>query len=61
MKAQGVVVFSVAFDAPADAQKTLRACATAGDSYYADAGNGQELDDAFEKFAQTLTQLRLSK
>ena len=61
MKAEGVVVFSVAFDAPPDAQKTLKACATAGDSYYADASNGTELDNAFEKFAMTLTKLRLSK
>ena len=61
MKAQGVVVFAVAFDAPADAQKTLKACATAGDQYYADAGNGTELDNAFKKFGMTLTQLRLVK
>ncbi len=61
MKAQGVVVFSVAFDAPADAQKTLKACATAGDQYYANAGNGDELDNAFKKFGMTLTQLRLVK
>ncbi len=63
MKAPGkdVVVFAVAFDAPANAQKTLRACATQGAGYYANASNAEELDKAFENFAGKLTELRLSK
>ena len=58
---KGVVVFSVAFDAPPDAQATLRACASAGDGYYVNASNPKELEDAFDKFADKLTQLSVSK
>ena len=61
MKAKGVVVFAVAFDAPAGAQQTLKACATGGDEYYANAGNSAELEAAFKKFAGKLTDLRLTK
>lgn len=63
MKAPGkdVVVFAVAFDAPKDAQETLKACASAGDGYYANASNGDELAAAFDNFANKLTALRISK
>lgn len=63
MKAPGkdVVVFAVAFDAPANAQKTLKACATPGAGYYANASNAEELEQAFNNFAGKLTELRLSK
>ncbi|MBK9078420.1 MAG: hypothetical protein IPL91_04425 [Hyphomicrobium sp.] len=63
MKAAGkdVVVFSVAFDAPVDAQQTLKACATSGDGYYANAANAEELERAFNNFAVKLTALRISK
>lgn len=63
MKAPGkdVVVFAVAFDAPKDAQETLKACASKGDGYYANAANGEELSAAFDNFAIKLTALRVSK
>jgi Flp pilus assembly protein TadG len=61
MKAKGVVVFAVAFDAPSDAQKTLKACASDGGDYYANAGNAAELEAAFTRFAGKLSELRLSK
>ena len=61
MKAKGVVVFAVAFDAPADAQQTLKSCSSGGNDYYANAGNGKELDDAFSKFAGKLSELRITK
>lgn len=63
MKAPGkdVVVFAVAFDAPKDAQETLKACASAGDGYYANAADGVQLSAAFDKFADKLTALRISK
>ncbi len=63
MKAPGkdVVVFAVAFDAPKDAQETLKACATPGDGYYANAANPDELTLAFANFATKLTSLRVSK
>lgn len=58
---KGVVVFSVAFNAPLDAQKTLKACASAGTGYYVNANSPKELEDAFNGFAAKLTQLRISK
>lgn len=61
MKAKGVVVFAVAFDAPAEAQQTLKSCSSGGNEYYADAGNGAELEDAFSKFAGKLSDLRISQ
>lgn len=60
MKAKGVKVFAVAFDAPAAAQATLKACASAAD-FYADASNDVELEAAFAKFASKLGELHLSK
>lgn len=63
MKAHGkdVVVFSVAFDAPRDAQETLKACATEGDGYYANASSPEELEQAFQRFAGKLTELRIAR
>ncbi len=63
MKAAGkdVVVFSVAFNAPKDAQATLKACASQGDGYYANAESPEDLESAFNNFAAKLTQLRISK
>ncbi len=63
MKAKGVVVFSVGFGLGGDATalNTLKSCATPGDDYFADASSADELDAAFQKFAGTLTELRISK
>lgn len=58
---KGVVVFSVAFDAPKDAQETLKSCASDGEGYYANASSPEDLEQAFQKFAGKLTQLRLSR
>ena len=58
---KGVLVFAVAFDAPKDAQETLKACASSGDGFYANAANGEELTKAFDKFADKLSALRISK
>lgn len=63
MKAKGVKVFSIAFGltrgSPSEA--TLRNCASEGDEYFALADSPEELNAAFEKFADQLTQLRLVK
>lgn len=61
MKAKGVVVFSIAFDAPAGAKKTLEKCATPGSDYYADASNADDLDAAFSAFAAKIKALRLAR
>jgi Flp pilus assembly protein TadG len=57
---KGVMVFAVAFDAPAAAQATLKACAS-GSDFYASASNDVELEAAFAKFAGKLGELHLSK
>ena len=63
IKAKGVVVFSVGFGLGGDAAalNTLKTCASEGDDYFADASSPEELDAAFQKFAGTLTQVRISK
>lgn len=61
MKAKGVVVFSIAFDAPAGAKKTLEKCATPGSDYYADASNAEDLDAAFASFAAKIKALRIAR
>lgn len=61
MKSKGVAVFTIAFDAPASAQTTLKACATSPTDYYADASNDVELEAAFAKFASKLGELHLSR
>ena len=69
MKEKDVVVFSVGFGLDAEpnaslrklASDTLKACATPGEEYFADASSAEELDAAFSKFAGQLNKLRLSK
>lgn len=59
MKASGVAVYSIAFQAPSSAQTLLQDCAT-GSQYYFSASNGTELRQAFQKIAQKLNNLRLT-
>jgi Flp pilus assembly protein TadG len=58
---KNVVVFSVAFDAPLDAQQTLQACASSGTGYYANASSPEDLQKAFQNFATKLSQLRIAR
>ena len=60
MKQRGVVVFAVAFDAPAAAKQTLQSCATSGDAYFADASDPDDLKTAFKQFAATISALRIA-
>jgi len=59
MKNAGILVYSVAFDAPPAAEATLRDCATS-DQHYFSADNAAELNAAFQSVAETLTSLRLT-
>ncbi|MEQ1714938.1 MAG: hypothetical protein ABL907_02950 [Hyphomicrobium sp.] len=63
MKAEGIVVFSVAFSGPREAADiaTLKACATPGQGYFANASSTEELESAFSNFAGKLSELRVSK
>ena len=60
MKAQGVIVYAVAFQAPHAAKRTLEECATSADHYF-DAENGEDLRVAFRNVAINLANLRISQ
>ena len=60
MKAAGVTVFSVGFQAPAQVAPTLQLCASKAE-YYFDAADGSALSDAFKRIADELTALRVKK
>jgi Flp pilus assembly protein TadG len=59
IKSKGVMIFSVAFQAPPSAQEVLRNCATSPSQYF-DATDGAELRATFQRIAKRLTALRLS-
>lgn len=54
---QGIVVFSIAFEAPAGGQSVLRRCASS-DAHYYDV-QGIDISNAFASIARTINQLRL--
>ncbi|MCR9269284.1 MAG: VWA domain-containing protein [Hyphomonadaceae bacterium] len=58
MRDQDVVIYAVAFQAPTSAKNTLKDCAGA-ESRFFDAGNGQELLDAYAAIASQLSALTL--
>jgi hypothetical protein len=60
MKSKGVIVYSVAFQAPSSAETLLRDCATSGDTYF-NASSGEELRTAFKAVAADLNNLRLTQ
>ncbi len=55
-----VVIYSVAFLSPPEAEATLQACATSP-SHYFSADNGTELRAAFQDIAKRLQSLRIAK
>lgn len=60
----GIIIYSVAFQAPKSARKTLRACASpdeGGRTFYFDADSEQELRAAFQAIAIDIQKLRLSQ
>ncbi len=59
MKADGVTIYSVGFQAPAAAEALLRDCS--GGSNYYDATNKAELKSAFRAIADKLTSIKLSQ
>ena len=58
MRDAGVRVYSVAFQAPSSAKATLKDCA-GDDARFFDAGNGDELKNAYAAIASDLTKLVL--
>jgi len=62
--ADGITVYSIAFQAPESAEETLRDCAspdTDDQTFYFSAENGGELRDAFEEITANIQKLRLSQ
>lgn len=59
-KAAGVIIYSVAFQAPADAQATLDYCAT-GPEFSFNPENGQELEQSYQAIAASINDLRISR
>ncbi|MDG3041876.1 TadE/TadG family type IV pilus assembly protein [Roseicyclus marinus] len=56
-KNQGIVIFTIAFDAPPRGQSAMRACASS-DAHYYDV-DGLDISIAFNSIAQTINRLRL--
>ncbi|MCB1474107.1 MAG: VWA domain-containing protein [Rhodobiaceae bacterium] len=59
-KDKGVIIYSVAFQAPASAQNLLKKCATSETQHYFNATTGEALKNAFEAIAIEIRNLRLS-
>lgn len=60
IKAAGVVVYTIGYEAPPEVLPLLRNCASSSSLFF-DAGNATELMGAFEKIAAHLTELRLTR
>jgi len=60
MRDDGIIVYSVAFNAPQDAEQLLRRCASSDDTYF-EPQNGDQLVATFTQIGAQLTQLRLSQ
>jgi hypothetical protein len=62
-KANGVVVFTIAFNSPPDAQAQMRACASSESYYYQVPSNddGSAINGAFTSISRTIKQLRLTQ
>ncbi|MEM9739859.1 MAG: TadE/TadG family type IV pilus assembly protein [Pseudomonadota bacterium] len=58
-KTQGIIIYTISFDAPADAQAALDYCSS-GVDYAFDVNNGQELLDAYTAIANRISDLRVS-
>jgi Flp pilus assembly protein TadG len=60
LKANGVIVFTVAFEAPTAGQEHLAECAS-GAEFAFNPENGQELTDTYLTIAQSISDLRISR
>lgn len=56
---QGVIMFSIAFEAPAEVKPLLRNCATADGAYYE--ATGEKIVDVFASIGSTIQNLRLTQ
>jgi len=56
----GITIYSIAFQAPRDAKRTLSSCASSPEHFF-DATNGEQLGAAFRKIAVDIQKLRLTR
>ncbi len=59
MKAENIQIYTVAFKAPKDGQEILSYCASNAGQYF-NASSGDELADAYQKIATSVSDLRIS-
>lgn len=60
IKEKNVTIYSVAFQAPASGEAVLEYCATDGSTFF-DPSNGQELSQAYQAIATSISDLRISE
>lgn len=59
MKAEGIVIYTVAFQAPQQGQNILNYCSS-GSEYAFNASNGEQLEEAYQAIATNISDLRIS-
>lgn len=60
IKETGIVIYSVAFQAPSSAEAVLEYCAS-GPEFFFDPASGQELEDDYRAIATSISDLRISQ
>jgi hypothetical protein len=60
IKLTGVVIYSVAVQAPSAGEAVLEYCAS-GPQYFFDPSNGQELEDDYRAIATSISDLRITQ
>ena len=61
MKGEGVIVFTIAFDAPSTAEDLMKNCATSETGHYFDAVDEAGLESAFEEIASKFQGVGLTR
>lgn len=60
IKEQNIVIYSVAFQAPSGGREVLQYCASGADSFFTP-DDGEELTDAYQAIATSISDLRLTR
>ena len=60
-KQAGVIVYGIAFEAPANGQQQISNCASSVDAHYFNATDGAEMRNAFRTISSNLSQLKLTQ
>ena len=60
-KQAGVIVYGIAFEAPANGQQQISTCASSADAHYFNATDGAGIQTAFRTISSNLSQLKLTQ